>query len=192
MGFPINLGIFGTDGLIRAIFCDMGTLVSFISLSFILFLVFGGSIKDAIKKILFFPPLWAVVLGLFFNLFNLPIGQIPDNIIGYLSGGAIPLIMISLGLSLKLDGLKWNKKMITFTSIFKLLVFPLVAFVIANLFNLSGLEFSVAIIELAMPSGMLTLVLAITYDLDVKLTSDCVLVNTLLALVTLPIIISIV
>ncbi|MDL2246096.1 AEC family transporter, partial [Methanobrevibacter sp. OttesenSCG-928-K11] len=160
MGFPINLGVFGTDGLIRAIFCDMGTLVIFISLSFILFLVFRGSIKDAIKKIVLFPPLWAVILGLSFNLLNLPIGTIPDNIIEYLSGGAIPLIMISLGLSLKLDGFKWNKKMITFTSVFKLLIFPIIAFIIANIFNISGLEYSVVIIESAMPSGMLTMVLA--------------------------------
>ncbi|WP_409200087.1 AEC family transporter [Methanobrevibacter sp. DSM 116169] len=191
LGFPVALGIFGNDGLIRAIFCDMGTLIIFLSVSFILFLVFGGTIKEAIKKILLFPPLWAVILGISFNLLNIPIGEIPSTIITYLAGGAIPLIMISLGLSLKFDGLKWNKNMIAFTSIFKLLIFPLIAFCIINIFNFSGLEYKIALIEAAMPSGMLTMVLAITYGLDIRLTSDCVLSNTIFSLISLPIIISI-
>ncbi|MCC7553662.1 MAG: AEC family transporter [Methanobacteriaceae archaeon] len=192
LGFPVNLGVFGHDGLIRAIFCDMGTLFIFLSLSFILFLIFGGTIKDAIKKIILFPPLWAVMLGITFNLLDLQIGQIPTNVITYLSGGAIPLIMISLGLSLKFDGLMWNKKMIAFTSIFKLLIFPTIAFFIINFFNISNLEYNVALVEAAMPSGMLTLVLAITYDLDIRLTSDCILFNTLFSLITLPILISLI
>lgn len=190
MGFPINLGIFGNDGLIRAIFSDMGTLTIFLSLSFLLFLIFGGTLKDAIKKILFFPPLWAVLLGLLFNLMNFQIGNVAENILNYLSGGAIPLIMISLGLSLKFDGFKWHKYIIAFTSFFKLIIFPFIAFFIINLLNISGLERNIALIEAAMPSGMLTLVLAITYDLDVRLTSDCILFNTVFSLLTIPIIIS--
>jgi len=191
LGFPVNLGVFGTEGLIRAIFCDMGNLIIFLLLSFILLFIFGGTLKEAIKKILIFPPLWAFIIGISFNLLNFSIGSITENVLNYLSGGTIPLIMISLGLSLKFDRRGWNKFMITFSSIFKLFIFPLIAFIILILFNFNGLEFKTTLIQAAMPSGMLNLVLAINYKLDFHLTSNCILFNTLFSLISLPIIISI-
>ena len=81
--------------------------------------------------------------------------------------------------------------MIGFTSVIKLLIFPLIgAILVTFVLPVTGLEYNVAIIEAAMPSGMLSLLLAITYKLDYYLTSDCILGNTLISLLTLPIIIS--
>jgi predicted permease len=53
-----------------------------------------------------------------------------------------------------------------------------------------GLEFNISLIQAAMPSGMFALVLAITYDLDFRLTSDCIFTNTLLSLITIPILVA--
>ena len=190
VGFPILLGIYGNQGLIRGIFFDISSIVVFLIMSFILMMVFGGSIKKALKKILTFPPLWAVILGIGFNLLHIPIGSIPTTVINYLAGAAIPLIMIALGLSLRLNGLKWNFNTIISTSIIKLLIYPLVAFCVITLLGLTGLNHNVGVIEAAMPSGMLILVLAITYDLDFRLASDCIFTNTIFSLITIPIIIS--
>ena len=191
MGYPVNLGIFGHDGLLRAIFCDIATMVIFLILSFILVLKFGGTAKKALKKILFFPPLWGIVLGFIFNLFAIPIGPVLDKTINYLADGTVPIIMLSLGLSINLKGLSRSKVMVSFTSVMKLLVFPFFAFIIVNLLGLVDLEFTVSVVEAAMPSGMLSLVLAITYGLDYELTSDCILINTVISLITLPLIIMI-
>ena len=192
IGVPVSLVVLGSQGLIRAIFCDISSSVIFLILSFILVFLFGGTLKKALKKILLFPPLWAIIFGILFNLWNIQIGPVFDNIITYLAGAAIPLIMISLGVSIKIDGLRWNKMMVTFTSIMKLLVFPLVTMVIVIFLGSSSLEYNIPIIQAAMPSGMLTLVLAVSYDLDFRLTSDCILISTLFSLITLPIIISII
>ena len=188
MGYPINLGIFGQEGLLRAIFCDLATTCMFLLLSFVLVLKFGGTVKRAFREILLFPPLWAVVLGILFNLLNIPIGPVLDKTVNYLADGAIPLIMISLGLSIELGGLARSKAMVIFTSIVKLGVFPLIALIVVSLLGLTGLQHDVGIIEAAMPSGMLSLLLAITYKLDYELTSDCILINTVISLITLPII----
>lgn len=189
MGYPINLGIYGHEGFLRAIFCDIATLITFLLLSFVLVLKFGGSVRTAVKKIVFFPSLWAIVLGIILNLLNIPIGPVLDNTIGYLGDGAIPLIMLSLGISIDLAGIKRSKAMIIFTSIMKLAFFPLMAFLIVSFLGFSGLDFKVSIIEAAMPSGMMSLILAISYKLDYELTSDCILINTVISLVTLPLII---
>lgn len=188
MGYPVNLGIFGHEGFLRAIFCDIATMIIFLILSFAIVLKFGGSTKTAVKKIAFFPPLWAIFLGISLNLLNIPIGPVLENTIDYLGDGAIPLIMLSLGISIDLEGIKRSKAMIIFTSIMKLAFFPLIAFIIVSFLGFVDLQFDVTIIEAAMPSGMLSLILAITYKLDFELTSDCILINTVFSLVTLPLI----
>jgi auxin efflux carrier (AEC) len=189
MGYPVTLGIFGQEGFLRAIFCDIATLCIFLILSFVLIMKFGGTVKTAVKKITFFPPLWAVILGLGFNFVNIPIGPVIDNTVNYLGQGAIPLIMIALGLSIDFSAIRRSKSMIVFTSIMKLAFFPLVAFVVASQLGLIDLQFKISIVEAAMPSGMMSLLLVITYKLDYELTSDCILINTVISLITLPAII---
>ena len=151
---------------------------------------FGGTLKSAVVKTLLFPSLWSVILGLIFNFLNIPIGSVLDNTISYLGQGAIPLIMITLGLSIDFSALKRSKSMIVFTSAMKLMILPAITFLIAKMLGIVDLQFKVLIIESAMPSAMLALLLAITYDLDYELTSDCIFINTVISLITLPIIIS--
>ena len=188
MGYPISIGVYGSEGFLRAIFCDMATSVIFLILSFALVLKFGGSPKTAVKKIAFFPPLWAIILGILLNITHISIGPVLENTVNYLGNGTIPLIMLSLGISIDFGGIKRSKNMIIFTSIMKLLIFPLIAFFIVSHLGLLDLQFKIPIIEAAMPSGMLSLVLAITYKLDSELTSDCILINTVISLITLPVI----
>ena len=189
MGYPVTLGIFGQEGFLRAIFCDIATLCIFLILSFVLIVKFGGTVKTAVRKITFFPPLWAVILGLCFNFLNIPVGPVIDNTVNYLGQGAIPLIMIALGLSIDFSAIRRSKSMIIFTSVMKLAFFPLVGFVAATQLGLVGLQYKISIVEAAMPSGMMSLLLAITYKLDFELTSDCILINTVISLITLPAII---
>ena len=188
MGYPVNLGVYGVDGLLRAIFCDIATSIIFLILSFVLVLKFGGSTRTAVKKIAFFPPLWGVILGILLNCANIPIGPVLESSINYLGDGTIPLIMLSLGISIDFSGLKRSKSFIVFTSVMKLAFFPLVAYFVASYLGLTGLQHDVSIIEAAMPSGMLSMVLAITYGLEFELTSDCILIDTVISLLTLPLI----
>lgn len=191
LGFPIVLGVFGQIGLLRAIFYDMGTLIMFLSLSIILMINFGGTFKEIAKKILSFPVLWGVILGISFNILNIPIGMIVDDFIGYLAAAAIPIIMISLGLSLQFKGLKKNLKVAGLDVFVKLFIAPIIALILVTLLGLSGIEYKIAIIEAAMPSGILTLILAVTYKLDFKIAANCSIVTTIFSLLTLPIIIGI-
>ena len=187
LGYPITHGIFGNEGMIRAVFCDISTSILFILLSFILILIFDGDLKVAIKKILTFLPLWSVVLGILFNIYSIPITPIGSTVVGYLAGATIPLIMISLGLSLKLEGLKYHFKEVGLASIIKLLIYPLIALGVLSLLNITGFEHTIGFIEATMSSAMLGMVIAVTYRLDWELTSDCIFTTTLFRLITIPI-----
>ena len=187
LGYPITQGIFGNEGMIRAVFCDISTSIIFVFLSFILILIFDGEIKVALKKILTFLPLWSIILGIAFNIFSIPITSLGSTVVTYLAGATIPLIMISLGLSLKLEGLKNHFKEVSLASAIKLIVYPLIALGVLSLLNITGFEHTIGFIEATMSSAMIGLVLSITYKLDWELTSDCIFTSTLFSLVTIPI-----
>jgi len=185
-GFPLTFGIFGNEGLIRAIFYDISTLIMFLSLSAILMFKFGGNIKDSLKSLFKFPSLWAIVLGILFNFLNVPIGEILDISINYLSAATIPLIMISLGLSIEFKGIKNDIKSTSWVVFTKLIVSPVLAIFALKFLGFSTLNYSIGIIEASMPCSMLMLVLSIEHDLDFKLTANCIAISTIFTLVTIP------
>jgi len=186
LGFPVTLGVFGNDGLIRAIFYDISTLIMFLSLSTILIFKFGGKTKDSLNYLLRFPSLWAVLLGILLNFLNIPIGEILDISINYMATATVPLIMISLGLSLQFKGIKEDIKSTSSVTFIKLIVSPILAFFVLGFLGFSGLEYSVGILEASMPCSMLMLVLAIENDLDFNLTANCIVISTLFSLITIP------
>lgn len=188
LGYPVVLGVFGNDGLVRAVFYDLGSMTLFITFGVLLLLIYGGRYTTILKRALIFPPLWAVALALILNYIDFNIGFLASSTLNYLSGAAIPLIMISLGLSLELRGIKENISAVFSTSAIKLIIAPALASIIVILFGIGGLERQVTIIEAAMPSAMLSLVLAITYDLDVKTAAACIFASTILSFITIPLI----
>ena len=95
--------------------------------------------------------------------------------------------MISLGLSLNIEGLKNHLLEVSFASLMKLIVFPLIGLAVMALLGITGLNHTIGLIEAAMSSAMLCLVLAINHKLDIDLTSDCLFTSTLFALVTIPV-----
>ena len=191
-GYPLCLGVFGNDGLIRAIFYDVGTTILFILFNFLFIFIFGGKLKSVLKTIATFPLLWAVVLGLLFNVLNIQIGTVATNVLDYLKAVTVPLIMLSLGLSIDFRGLKKNLNWAAFTSVFKLIVAPIIAVFVLKLLGVSGFEFQIGVIEATMPPAMLALALAINYDLDVHIASDCIFVDMIVSLIILHILMSIV
>lgn len=187
LGYPITQGIFGNAGLVRAVFCDISTSITFIILSFLMILIFGGTMKTALRKIITFMPLWAIILGIIFNIFSIPITDVGSTVVSYLAGATIPLIMISLGLSLNIRGLKNHFKEVGLASVIKLVIYPLIALCVLSLLHITGFNRTIGFIEATMSSAMLGLVIAVTYKLDWDLTSDCILTTTLFSLVTIPI-----
>lgn len=185
LGYPVVLGVFGSIGLVSAVFYDLGSVILFIFFGFLLILVYGGNYQGIFRESVFFPSIIAISLGVLANVFQLPLGSLVPDILDYLSGAAIPLIMLSLGLSLEFKEVKEYFAAASFVSVIRLVISPLIAIVLASLLGLSGVNFQVTVVQAGMPSGMLTMVLAIIYNLDIKITAACVFLSTALSMVSL-------
>jgi malate permease and related proteins len=189
LGYPVVLGVFGAAGLVRAVFYDVGSTILFISFGIFFLILYGGSYQDIIKRSVLFPPLLAVILGVIANLVHLQLGSVIPSTLNYLSGAAIPMIMLALGLSLEFKGIKEYFGVASFVTVLKLVISPLIALIVVGLVGFTGLDRTVTIVEAGMPSAMLSLAIAITYDLDIKVTAACIFMSTALSMISITILI---
>ncbi len=185
IGYPVIMGVLGNEGFVTSIFYDMVIAVMFVVFGMILVSQFGGNKRQVLKNGITFMPLWAVILGLLFNLFNIPLGYVIGNSLDYLSQATIPLIMLSLGLKISFSQISDKLKDTVFILSLRLLIAPLIVIMVLKFFNVTGLIYSVAVLDTAMPIAMNALVLSITYDLDNQLMASVIFSSTILCLITL-------
>ena len=185
MGIPICLFAYGTLG--------MGVAAAISSLVILLHFtvnIFLASKKFDIKIILKSPPTYAVIVAVFFLYFDLEMPKVVINTVMLLGYAMIVLILMSLGVSLtqlKVFSLKDS----IISSIGRVIVGPIIGFLIIKIFNLSGFAAGVLLIQSAMPSAILTYLVAEMYSPKkiVDSISSMIVVSTLMSLITVPIIV---
>ena len=185
IGYPITLGVFGEEGLIHAIFFDLVTPILFVAYGMILVREFGGDRKRVIREGLTFMPLWGVIFGLIANAVHFQPGYVIGSTLNYLSESTVPLIMLSLGLTINFRDVKKYMSDSVVVSAIRLLIAPCIVFITFSLLHITGMVFDVSVLESGMSTAMTALVLAITYKLDDRLMSSIILVDVLLSLITL-------
>ena len=191
IGFPVSLGVFGDAGFLNAVFFDLSTSVMVVLYGVILAKKFGGDAREAVKSIVTFMPLWAVIFGLLFNALDInSLGYVLDSILEYLAGATIPMIMLALGLSLDFRNVGENFTDSIVVSVIKLVISPLIILALLILLNIHGMVFNIAILEAGMSTAGNALVLAISYNLDKDLMGSLIFTNVVLSIVTLTAIIS--
>jgi len=194
LGYPIIYGFYGMEGLTRAIFCDMGSVFASLLIGTYVGITFGVNKNHAstsiLREILKFPPLLTGILSIVLIFLGFSIEDFPNyiiNTLNYLSNATIPLIMISLGLSLSPSSARFGVLFGIIALIVRMAFAPLLAIVLTTCFSVEGLDKNVVIIQSAMPSAMMSLVFSLLYGLDIKLVASACFITTILSLIILPI-----
>ena len=194
LGYPVIYGFYGDPGLVRAIFCDMGSVIASLLIGTFVGVTFGEGKEEKntslyiLKELLKFPPLLACILSILCVTLGIGIKDIPAFLVdtlNYLSKATVPLIMISLGLSLS-PGSTYTIKYGILALLVRSGVAPLLALLLSLLLSIEGLERKVLILQSAMPSAMMSLVFSLLYRLDVKLVASACFITTISSLVILP------
>lgn len=188
MGYPIVMGVFGNNGFLYAVFYDFSTSILMVIFGTVLSTLFGGNKKEVIKRALTFVPLWAVVFGVIFNMFHITLPFVIDNSLNYFGASTIPLIMLSVGLKINFENFRSSASDMLFITLSRLLLAPVILYVILMQLGVTGYLFSVSILQSAMPTAMNSLVLAIIYDLDINITNSVIVLTAVGSIFTLPLI----
>ncbi len=134
----------------------------------------------------------SVVLGLALNLAHVAPPPLVRKALDRIGAATTALVFLSLGLSLDLAALRGRVRAILLVSGTKLALAPLAAFAAVYLVHLPHTVGMVAVMQSAMPTSLLSVVLATEAGCDGAFAAGVAVVTTVLATVALPIVIRLV
>lgn len=138
------------------------------------------------------PLMLAIGFGVVWRFTGLGLTPVVDRTIELLAQAGSPAALIALGINLFRFEVKGEKLGIAIMSALKLLAMPTAAFVLAKLFDLPPLAAGVVVLFAAMPTGANAYIFAVQYQRLVNPVSGAVALGTLLAALTLPVVVMVV
>tara|TARA_B100000989_G_C19496046_1_gene452087 strand:- start:165 stop:1061 length:897 start_codon:yes stop_codon:yes gene_type:complete len=184
MGVPICLFAYGTKGLGVA-----SAIASVIILFHFTLGVFLAKKKFSLDILLKSPPVYAIIISVLFLLFDIKTPLFLENTTFLLTYATIFLVLMSLGVAL--TRLKFSLKNSILPSLWRVILGPLVAFIVIYYFDLSGFAAGVLLIQSAMPSAILNYLVGSIYSPKkiVDSIASTIVISTLMSLVTIPVIV---
>jgi len=184
-GLSLNQFAFGDLGLALASIYFVVSVMMTNSLGVYIAASGGGSALQALKGLAKVPAVYAIPLAIIFRTLDVNVPSLIGKPIELLSVATIPVLLLLLGMQIARAGIPRHRKMLSVSVAIKLLVAPAIALLISPLFGLEGLARDVGVLQSAMPTAVLTTIIAIEYDAEVAFVTGAVLVTTLLSPFTL-------
>jgi hypothetical protein len=181
--------VYGDNGLVLAAIV-MAFVIPFINVlcvsTFAIFVRDGKfSFVSFLKTLIKNPLILACVIGGLINAGDITLPIVALKSLTILSGAALPIGLLSVGVGLEFKYLKSAKKELV-TSVFaKLLYFPVVIYAVGLGFGLSSEMLVIAVVFGAMPTAVSAYILARELGGDVSLMASIITLQTLLCMVTL-------
>lgn len=185
MGLPLCLFAFGEQGLALALGMFMAGFT--VHMSFGIWLVSAGKMQlvSLIKQ----PVIHASILSTVLVIYNISLPDWVVNTTGLVGGLAIPLMLITLGVSLaNLKVSAWRRSLL-FSATRLLLGFALGLWVVWVL-ELEGVARGVVLMQSAMPVAVFNYLLALRYQRQPSEVAGMVVLSTLLSFIVLPLLVS--
>lgn len=188
--------VFGTQGLTLTAIILGGIipLVNVLSIASFSYYVPNkeGSKQNLLVGVISNPLVIACGVGLFLNLTSVGLPYVTSDFLEILSSAALPMGLISVGYGLSLRESHGQLIPILVSTSFKLILLPLGSYFLFKTFGVSGLSLSVAVLFSSVPVSISSYILSGHLNGDKELMASIITVQTLLAFLTMPIILSLI
>ena len=185
MGLPICLFAYGSQGL--GVSAAISALIILCHFTFGVFLAARKFNFDIIIKS---PTFYAIIIAVFFLYYDVELPGFIENTTLLLLYATIFLILMSLGIALtKLKVFSINKAI--FSSIGRVIVGPIIGYLLILYFELEGFAAGVFLIQCSMPSAVLNYLVASIHSPKkiVDSVASTIVVSTLMSFITVPIVV---
>ena len=183
-GLSVSLFAFGEAGLAQAsVFFVMSAVLTF-TLGVFVASLGRASLAEATLGLMKVPAIWAVVLALVIMKMDLGLPLPVARTVGLFSQASIPSFLVLLGMQLHGNGWRGPLRPLVLAASARLLLSPLIAIVIVPVLGLEGVAWQAGVLQTAMPSAIITIVLATEYDVEPTFVTSAVFVTTLLSPLT--------
>jgi len=184
MGVPICLFAYGTQGLGVA-----SAVASVIILFHFTLGVFLAKKKFSFDILIKSPPVYAIIISVIFLYFKINTPIFLENTTFLLTYATIFLVLMSLGIAL--TRFKFSLKNSIIMSLCRVLLGPIIAYIIIYYFKLSGLAAGVLLIQSAMPSAILNYLVGSMYSPKkvVDSIASTIVISTLMSFISIPVVV---
>ena len=184
MGIPICLFAYGSQGLGVA-----SAIASVIILFHFTLGIFLAKKKFSLDIVIKSPPVYAIIISVIFLYFQIETPLFLENTTFLLTYATIFLVLMSLGIAL--TRFKFSLKESVILSLCRVILGPLIAFIIIYNFDLSGFAAGVLLIQSAMPSAILNYLVGSMYSPKkvVDSIASTIVVSTVMSFFTIPVVV---
>ena len=148
-------------------------------------------IRSLLSTLLKNPLIISCLLGIALNLSGLGVPQMASSVAGLLGSMALPLGLLAVGAGLNIHALKAVQSAVWVSSLIKLLIFPLIMYVICTIMELSPLMTGLLLVFSAVPTAPSAYILARQLGGDAEMMAAIITGQVLLSMLTLPFILGI-
>ncbi|MBE0417878.1 MAG: AEC family transporter [Coriobacteriia bacterium] len=188
LGYPVALTLLGDEGLVRAIFSDLfGTVAALLLVGLPIAAGMGASEErrpNMLRELVTFPGLVALAVAIALRPVAVP-GPVSAGL-DALANMVVPLIMISVGVSLQLQAIRPHLRALSAVATIKLLAAPLMAWGIASMAGMDEEVARLVTLQAGMPSMTLSLVIGARFGLDTDFIASAILLTTVGSVITIP------
>jgi predicted permease len=199
LGVPLCYMIYGATGRVSAVIYDMlGVSLPLYGIGFAVLEAYGGRKMEwrAVASFVKTPVFWTAVAGFSVRALtpwwnanihaSWAVGHVFIQTLELLSPLTAPLAMLALGVNFRLGAVREYLPAVTVSCIAKVVLMPLAAWLLYRAFGPPGIAGKTAVLEAAMPGGIVAGALCGRYGCNPRLGAAITVGTTLAALVTLP------
>lgn len=184
-GLSLNLFAFGESALAYASLYFVISAILTYTVGVMVASLGSTGWKKALASLFRVPAVYAVVLALVFNAFNLSLPLPLERAVTLLGNAAIPTLMVLLGVQLQASQWSSHTLALGLSNGLRLIAGPVLGLALSLAFGLQGAAYQAGITESGMPTAILTTVLATEYELEPAFVTSAVVSSTLLSPLTL-------
>ncbi|TDW14566.1 hypothetical protein EDD63_13914 [Breznakia blatticola] len=189
IGYPLLRVMYGEYAVF--VFTVMHLPFNLLIYTYGVYLLSKDSIKKDLRsyiKLFLSPGVLASFVGLicFFTSIQLP--TVLTGVFDLLGDATVPLSMIVVGVNINLSSSITSNEMFSLCKLLflKLLLFPILGYLIVQCIDVSTFMKELLMFSFMLPSGSLALMLGMEYNIDVRISTICISLTTLISVVTIP------
>jgi len=183
-GLSLNFFAFGEGALAHASLYFVTMTILVFTLGVFVTSLGASGVKNSLSGLFRVPMVYTLVLALIFNALKWELPLPAERAVTLLGDAAIPTMMVLLGIQLEHAQWQGQTRALGLTNMMKLIVSPMLAYFFSFAFRLTGSALQAGVLEAAMPTAVLTTVLATEYEVEPSFVTTAVFTSTLLSPIT--------
>ncbi|MHA1598381.1 MAG: AEC family transporter [Alphaproteobacteria bacterium] len=195
LGIAASVALFGDAGLTLVSVC-VAVLVPLVNVVSVIVLVRHASPGDtvpgwgqAIRPIARNPLILACAGGALLNVSGIGLPPVIGPFLEILGRAALPIGLLAVGAGLNLAAMRGVGRLVTLTSVIKLVALPGLTWVTCLALGVGGLAMTVSVLYAALPNSATSYVLARQMGGDTELLAGIITATTLAAMLTMPVVV---